>query len=203
MEGLSLSTLLTDLPLNLLNILLLYLIISRLVYRPVKKMLDARAARLAAAEAAAAEATEKAQEQGRRYEALIAQADQTAQQLRDTAAAEAAAAASETLRKAEAEADEIRRGAKQEAARKVDQALSGMQEQVAGLAADIATKVLERTATDDDTRRIAKEFFAVLDAQSPAGQNVHYTENHPFDGEDAIVADAAGKDGDTAGRTSL
>ena len=64
-----------------------------------------------------------------------------------------------------AEAQKLLADARTQAQAAHDEALTGLQDEVAGLAVDIAGKVLERTVTDADTRRLADEFFA---AEQPA-----------------------------------
>ncbi len=160
MEGWELSDLLTDLPLNLINILLLYLIVSRLVYKPVKKLMDDRARRLQAARDAAAAAQAQAEEKSRQYDALMADARAEAERLLAEARAKAASEGQRILDDARAQAQTVLANARAEAKAAHDAALAGLRDEVADLAVDIAEKLLERTVTDADTKRMADAFFA-------------------------------------------
>ena len=165
MEGFELSSLLTDLPLNLINILLLYLIVSKLIYKPVKKLLDDRARRLQEQRNAADAAKAEADEKSRRYDELLAGAKEVAARITADAREDAQRQTQQTLADARAEAQKLLADARTQAQAAHDEALTGLQDEVAGLAVDIAGKVLERTVTDADTRRLADEFFA---AEQPA-----------------------------------
>ena len=55
MEGLVISDAVKDLIINIINIIILFVIVRSLVYKPVRKFLDARTARIDALQAQAAE----------------------------------------------------------------------------------------------------------------------------------------------------
>lgn len=195
MEGFSLSDLLTDLPLNLINILLLYLIVSRLLYRPVKKLLNDRAARLQAQQTELATAREAADEKARRYEALMAEAAADTEALRQAARAEAQQKAAAVLETARANAARLEADTKKRTAAEHDAALADLRDEVATLATDIAEKVLQRQVSDDDTRRIAEDFFAALPTQGAAAPPAY--DGLPTQAGDDDTASSAQKVEDT------
>lgn len=160
MEGFELSSLLTDLPLNLLNILLLYLIISRLVYRPVKKFLTQRTQRVNDAAQAAAQQAQEAQETKQRYENLLADSQKAARQQLALAETEATRRADEIVADANRKAAVLLADAKTRADATHEAALAGLQDEVAALAVDITEKLLSRELTDADNKKIAEEFFS-------------------------------------------
>lgn len=160
MEGFDIAKLPLDLLINLLNIFLLYLIVRRFVYKPVRKFLDARTARVAAA---AAEADKKSAEAGRlksEYEALLADSQARAREVilqgRKKAEEEAAA----VLADARKEADGQFRDAAERIAAEHEASVKAMNKEIAALAVDISEKLLAREITERDNARIAEEFLA-------------------------------------------
>jgi F-type H+-transporting ATPase subunit b len=164
MEGFDIAKLPLDLLINLLNIFLLYLIVRKFVYKPVRKFLDARTARVAAA---AAEADRKNTEAGKLkadYEALLADSQAKAREVilqgRKIAEEEAAV----VLADARKEADGIYCDAEERIAAERETSLKAMNKEIAALAVDISEKLLAREITERDNARIAEEFLSSGDA---------------------------------------
>ena len=160
MEGFELSSLLTDLPLNLLNILILYLIVSRLVYKPVKKFMAARTERVNAEAEKAAQQSAEAEAEKQKYEALLAEGQQAAKAQLEQASAEAGKKAQAIVEEAGKKADALLDEARVRAKAEHDEALSSLRDEVADLAVGISEKLLERRITDDDNKKIVDDFFA-------------------------------------------
>lgn len=171
MEGFKLSSLLTDLPLNLLNILLLYLIVKHLVYKPVKGFMEKRTQRLKDAQAAAEADAAKAGAAKAQYEQLLTDSRRQADQLLADAGQKADAQAELILADANQRAGEILSTAKDKALEERSTALASMQDEVAGLALGISEKLLGRSVDNADNEKIVRTFFAeqLKDLQDKAG----------------------------------
>ena len=141
-----------DLILNILNIVILFVIVRFLVYKPVKKFMDARTARVTAA----AEAADALSEQ---LKAQLAGAANDADRIRNEAAAAAKVQADNVLKEAGEQADRIVSEAKERAEAEREEVLSSLRSDIASSAEAIAGKILERKVSDEDTKRIAEEFF--------------------------------------------
>lgn len=159
MLGLDFSKIPMDILLNLLNIVLLFLIVRKLAYKPVRKFMDERTARVTAAAAEAAAKSAEADAAKAKYEAMLSDGEtQKAKALEDAkkqASAEAAEIVEQANRRAEAIMDEAKRQAKQTRS----DALKDMQGDVVSLAFDISEKLLERSVRDDDTKKMADRLF--------------------------------------------
>ncbi len=154
-----------DLLINLINIVILFIAAKALLYKPVKKYLDARAAKLREAQEAADAALEQAQIKQEQYNALMAdtaairtnamheareKADEKAQKIIDKANEEAAALLEET-----------REDAAHERAKLIEESRA----ELGALAVELSGKILQREVTDADNRRIIDGFFDAQERQ--------------------------------------
>ena len=148
-----------DLILNILNIVILFVIVRFLVYKPVKKFMDARTARVTAAAEDAGAKAKAAEELSEQLRAQLADAANDADRIRNEAAAAAKAQADNVLKEAGEQADRIVSEAKERAEAEREEVLSSLRSDIASSAEAIAGKILERKVSDEDTKRIAEEFF--------------------------------------------
>ncbi|MCR5484933.1 MAG: F0F1 ATP synthase subunit B [Clostridiales bacterium] len=159
MEGFDIRNLPMDLILNILNIVLLFVIVRALVWKPVKKFLDARNEKLKkAAESAAADKAE-ALETKSKYEALIADIEKTAAETEEKAKKEAGMQAEKIIADAEKKAEDIKSDALKSAEDEKTRALENMRSDVVDLAFSISEKLIERNIKDGDNMKIAEKFF--------------------------------------------
>lgn len=158
MELLS-KEMLADLAINILNIVILFLVTRALVYKPVKKFLAARREKLDAETARAQELLAEAQEKQDRYTSLLNEADAEKAKLLSEAEAEARARANEIVAQAEAEAGNTVTAARETAEAEKKRAVKEAKDEIASLAVALSGKIMGRTASDEDARRIAEDFF--------------------------------------------
>lgn len=159
MEGLDLSKLPIDLLLNILNIVLLFFITKKLVYKPVRKFLDDRTERVNAAKADAENAKAEADRAKAEYENRTAGISEEAARLTDEARAKANEEAKEIIAKANAEAERIVGKAKEDADGEKQKAVLAAKDDIMDLAFGISEKVLGRSVSDEDNMKIAEAFF--------------------------------------------
>ncbi|MDR2525049.1 MAG: F0F1 ATP synthase subunit B [Oscillospiraceae bacterium] len=145
--------------LHILNMIILFLLLRKLLYKPVRKFMQERKEGLAASLEEAEQAHAKAEKLKIEYEARIADAEENARAraLEITAAANASAKTMAESARAESVAllDKARDDARQERAK----ALDGMQQQVATLAVGVAERILQREVNKSDSERLAAAFF--------------------------------------------
>ena len=139
-----------DLILNILNIVILFVIVRFLVYKPARVT---AAAEEADAKAKAADALSE------QLKAQLAGAANDADRIRNEAAAAAKVQADNVLKEAGEQADRIVSEAKERAEAEREEVLSSLRSDIASSAEAIAGKILERKVSDEDTKRIAEEFF--------------------------------------------
>lgn len=153
--GLDLSKVPIDLVLNLLNIVLLFLIVRTLAYKPIRKFMDARTERVNAEARAAEEKAAEAEKLKAEYAGLLENSEAMRQQQADEARKAARAEADQIVSEAHAQADAILEKARAQAKKEHDETLGTMRQDVVDLAFDISEKLLEHSITDADTKKLA------------------------------------------------
>lgn len=166
MEGLVISDAVKDLIINIINIIVLFVIVRALAYKPVKKFLDARKERIAKALSDAAATKAAAEGEAEKYNELLGQNRREAEELIGNAERTAKQNAAEITAAAKKRADEIIEKARADAKQEHDAKLASMQDEITGLAFDISKQILAREVTDEDNMRISDEFFAKYHADS-------------------------------------
>ena len=147
---------------SLVNLLILTWIIKRFLYKPVKKMLDARRAAIDADYAQAKAAREEAEEDRLNYEAAMAAAKQTGDQIIADANRTAEFRSNEILAEARERASEIRRQAEVDAVLERKKAEAEMKHEIANVSAQLTGKLLQREINEEDHRSLIDSFLEDL-----------------------------------------
>ena len=144
---------------SLANLLLIFLILKKLLWKPVKKVMDQRKAMVDKQFADAAAAEEKAERDKAEWahklagaddeaKSRIADADETARRHGERVVAEAKEKAHGIIRQAEAEAVLERQ-----------KAAAGIKQEIAAVSAQLAEKMLEREVNPDDHAKMIESFL--------------------------------------------
>ena len=144
---------------SLANLLIIFLILKKFLFKPVKKVMDQRQAMVDDQFAAAAAAEEKANQDKAQWEqklaaadaeadARIQAADDTARRHGDRIVADARDKAQGILRQAEAEAVLERQKAE-----------AGIKQEIAAVGTQLAEKMLEREINPEDHRQMIESFL--------------------------------------------
>ncbi len=157
--GLDLSKIQIDLLLNLLNIVLLFLIVRTLAYKPIRKFMDARTERVTAEAKAAEEKAAEAEKLKAEYAQLLENGEAMQTEMQESARKTAQAEADRIVADARSQADAIVEQARAQAKKEHDETLGTMRQDVVDLAFDISGKLLEHSITDADTKRMADRLF--------------------------------------------
>ncbi len=148
---------------SLANLLLLTWIIKRFLFKPVKKMMDARRAAIDADYAQAKAALEEAEENRLNYEAAVAAAKQTSDQIIADASRTAEYRSNEIVAEAREKASEIRRQAEMDAVLERKKAEDEMKHEIANVSAQLTGKLLQREINEEDHRSLIDSFLNDLD----------------------------------------
>ena len=159
MEGLVISDAVKDLIINIINIVILFLIVRGLAYKPVKKFLDARKERIANELSEASSARQTAEEELLKYKELTEKSKAEGTEIINEAERTAKENAAEIIDMAKKNAAEITEKARETAKKERETQIIAMRGDIAELAFDISKQVLSREVTDEDNMRIADEFF--------------------------------------------
>ncbi|MEE1006481.1 MAG: F0F1 ATP synthase subunit B [Acutalibacteraceae bacterium] len=160
MEGLVLSDAVKDLIINIINIVILFVIVRGLAYKPVKKFLDARKERIAKELSEAAEAKQTAEEEALKYKELTEKSKAQGTEIINEAERTAKENAAEIIETARQKAAEITEKARENAKKERETQIAAMKGDITDIAFDISRQVLSREVTDEDNMRIADAFFA-------------------------------------------
>lgn len=160
MEGLVISDAVKDLIINIINIIILFVIVRGLAYKPVKKFLDARKERVAKELSEAAAARQTAEEEALKYKELTEKSKAEGTEIINEAERTAKENAAEIIETAKKNAAEITEKVRKNAEKERETQIAAMKGDITELAFDISRQVLSREVTDQDNMRIADEFFA-------------------------------------------
>ena len=159
MEGLVISDAVKDLIINIINIIVLFVIVRGLAYKPIKKFLDARRERVSKELKDAAAAKQTAEEEALKYKELTEKSKAEGTEIINEAERTAKQSAAEIIASAKQSAAEITEKARENAKREREAQVASMKDEIAELAFDISRQVLSREVTDGDNMRIADSFF--------------------------------------------
>ncbi len=148
---------------SLANLLLLTWIIKRFLFKPIKKMVDARRSAIEEYYAQAQAARDEAEESRQNYEAAMAAAKQTSDQIIADASRTAEYRSNEIVAEARERASEIRRQAEADAVLERKKAEDEMKHEIANVSAQLTGKLLQREINEEDHRSLIDSFLNDLD----------------------------------------
>ena len=148
---------------SLANLLLLTWILKRFLFKPVKKMMDARRGAIDDTYAQAQAALDKAEKDRRTYEEAMAAAKMTGDQIIADANRTAEYRSNEIVAEARERASEIRRQAETDAVLERKKAEDEMKHEIANVSAQLTGKLLKREINEEDHRELIDSFLKDLD----------------------------------------
>ena len=148
---------------SLANLLILTLIIKKFLFKPVKKIVDARRAAIDNDYALAKAAREEAEETRQNYEEAMAAAKMTGDQIIADANRTAEYRSNEIVAEARERAAEIRRQAETDAMLERKKAEDEMKHEIANVSAQLTGKLLQREINEEDHRSLIDSFLKDLD----------------------------------------
>ncbi len=148
---------------SMVNLLILTLIIKKFLYKPVKKMMDARRAAIDDDYAQAKAAREEAEETRRNYDEAMAAAKMTGDQIIADANRAAEYRSNEIVAQAREKASEIRRQAEADAVLERKKAEDEMKHEIANVSAQLTGKLLQREINEEDHRNLIDSFLNDLE----------------------------------------
>ena len=144
---------------SLLNLLLLTWIVKKFLFKRVMKVVDDRRAAIDGDYAKAQSAREEAEENRRNYEAAMAAAQQTSDQMISDAVRTAEYRGNEIVAEARNKAAEIRRQAEADAVLERKKAEEDMKREIADVSTRLTGKLLEREINAEDHRALIDSFL--------------------------------------------
>ncbi len=150
------------------NLAILAWILKKFLFKPVKKVLDTRRSEIDDTYAKADAAWAQAEENRLNYEAAMAGAKQTADQLISEAARDAERRSGEIENAAREQASEIRRQAEADALLERKKAEQDMKREIADVSARLTGKLLAREINTKDHQALIDSFLQDIDTEKDA-----------------------------------
>ena len=147
---------------TLANTIALFVVLKKFLWKPVMKMIAERQKEIDDMYADADEAKKQARQLQTAYEEKLAVAQQTGDQIVKDAVARGQHREEEILRQANSEADAIRRKAQEDIVRDKKKAVDEAKGEIAGLALDIAGKVVGQTMDENAHAELVDRFIDQL-----------------------------------------
>lgn len=144
---------------SLLNLVLLFLLVKKFLFKPVKKVLEQRQKEIDDRYDQADAANAEAQESRRNWEEKLAGADAQADDILQTATENARRRGDTLVAQARAEADSIIRMAQNEAKLERQMAAAGIKQEIVEVSGALAQKLLEREINTQDHRALIDSFI--------------------------------------------
>jgi len=144
---------------SLFNLLVIFWILKKFLYGPVKKALAERKAALDKEYKAAAEAEKTASERQKEWEMKLQNADTEAEQILQTATKNAQTRSEKILAEAEEKARGVLRAAEQDAALERKKADDELRREIVVLSGALTEKLLEREVNTEDHHALISSFI--------------------------------------------
>ena len=147
---------------SLINLVLLFLVVKRFLFKPVKKLFAEREATIAMQYSAAEEAERVANENKAEWEKKLSEAQIRADEVIKNASDIADTRAEQIVADAKVRAEDIMRRAETDAELTRKKAEDGIRQEIAGVSVEIAEKLLEREIDEQDHRTMINDFIEEL-----------------------------------------
>ena len=148
--------------LTLLNTLTIFFVARKFLFRPVMKIIEDRQKEIDDMYDAAGQDRLQAEQLRSQYEDKLTAAKETGDRLVKEATARGQAREEEILRQANAEADAVRRKAEADIAREKKKAVDDAKSEIAGLAVEIAGKVVGHSLDSGEHTALVDRFIDQL-----------------------------------------
>lgn len=160
MEGITASGVINSLVLNVINVVLLYIFVRALVYKPVHKFMQERTARVNEQMELAERMQEEAAQIKKKSDDILANADSIADEVKRVGLVDADKQVQRILTSAHHQADEIVSGAREKMEQERAAYQEVMKDEISELCVDMAAKILEREVKKGDNQDIIDKYFS-------------------------------------------
>ena len=145
-----------------LNILILYFVLRKFLFKPVKKMIDSRQAEIDGMYSDAEGAKSSAEAMREEYEEKLAAADAETEEILRSAVRRAQLREEEILKEANEKAARTLERAEEQIELERKRAINEVKDEVSGMAIDIAEAVIERDIKKSDHDALIDDFISKM-----------------------------------------
>lgn len=148
-----------DTLISLANLILLFLIVKKFLYKPVKKVLKARQTEIESQYTNAENALKKANEDREQWEKMLSGANEKSDEIIKNATDTAKRRSESIVNDAKERAQSIVRQAEQDAVLERKKATDSIKKEIVEVSGALTSKILEREINTDDHRALIDEFI--------------------------------------------
>ena len=141
------------------NLLILYLILRKLLFKPIKKMIDSRQQEIDDMYSDAENARSHAEQLKGEYEEKISHANEESEEILKNAVRRAQLKEEEILKEANVQATRTLERAEEQIELEKKRALNEVKNEVSAMAIGIASAVIERDVSEDEHRELIDDFI--------------------------------------------
>lgn len=160
--------LLADLVINIVSIVVLFLVVKKLAYNPVKKFMAARTEKVMAQKLEAEKLAEEAQAKSFEYEELLKECENAKAQAIKEGEALAREESGQIVSAAKEKAQSIIDNANKKAEEKYNRMIDEANDYIVNLTIDASSKLLKREVNDEDNRKFVEAFLNSVDGDENA-----------------------------------
>ena len=160
--------LLADLVINIVSIVVLFLVVKKLAYNPVKKFMAARTEKVMAQKLEAEKLAEEAQAKSFEYEELLKECENAKAQAIKEGEALAREESGQIVSAAKEKAQSIIDNANKKAEEKYNRMIDEANDYIVNLTIDASSKLLKREVNDEDNKKIVEAFLNSVDGDKNA-----------------------------------
>ncbi len=142
-----------------INLLILYLVLKKILFKPVKNMIDSRQKEVDDMYSDAEKSRASADEMKAEYEKRLEAASEESEEIVKRAIRNAQLRGEEIIKSADEKAARSLERAKEEAELEKKRILNEVKDEVADYAVSIASKIIERDVSNDDHREFIGDFI--------------------------------------------
>lgn len=153
----------THILITIVNLLILFGVIKKFLFKPVQKILDKRQAEVDKIYDDATKAKEAADKDKTEYSAKLQNAEIEAEQLLKTAAKKAEKNSDQVMAEASAKASAMLKKAEADIAQERKKAVNDIKNEISDISVSIAGKVIEREINADDHKALIDSYIENLD----------------------------------------
>lgn len=160
--------LLADLVINIVSIVVLFLVVKKLAYNPVKKFMAERTEKVMAQKLEAEKLAEEAQAKSSEYDELLKECENAKAQAIKEGEALAREESGQIVSAAKEKAQSIIDNANKKAEEKYNRMIDEANDYIVNLTIDASSKLLKREVNDEDNRKIVEAFLNSVDGDKNA-----------------------------------
>lgn len=160
--------LLADLVINIVSIVVLFLVVKKLAYNPVKKFMAARTEKVMAQKLEAEQLASEAQAKSSEYDELLKECENAKAQAIKEGEALAREESGQIVSAAKEKAQSIIDNANKKAEEKYNRMIDEANDYIVNLTIEASSKLLNREVNDEDNKKIVEAFLNSVDGDKNA-----------------------------------